>query len=93
MSLSKPDSLLPHILFLATTLGGVAGCGGGSGGGIHTPVEGSVTLDNAAASRFGLEAGKVYEVAVFQAERQTNSSTFKITLGGFNTTPSECHPN
>ena len=62
-------------------------------GGIHSPVEGSVTLDSAAGTKFGLDAGKVYEVVVFQAERQTNSSTLKITLGGFNTAPSECHPN
>ena len=62
-------------------------------GGIHTPVEGSVTLDSTTATKLGLVAGNVYEVAVFQAERQTNTSTFKITLEGFNTAPSECHPN
>jgi fibro-slime domain-containing protein len=62
-------------------------------GGIHTPVAGSVKLDGAAAAKFGLVAGNVYEVAVFQAERQTDSSTFKITLDGFNTAPSQCRPN
>jgi hypothetical protein len=35
----------------------------------------------------------VYEVAVFQAERQSTSSTFKLTLAGFNTAPSQCHLN
>jgi fibro-slime domain-containing protein len=59
-------------------------------GGIHTPVEKSVTLDSTTASSLGLVAGNVYEVAVFQAERQTTSSTFKITLNGFNTAPSVC---
>ncbi len=62
-------------------------------GGIHTPVEGSVTLDGAAATKFRLVAGNVYEVAVFQAERQSQSSTFKITLSGFSTAPSVCHAN
>jgi fibro-slime domain-containing protein len=62
-------------------------------GGVHTPVEGSVTLDSTTATKLGLTSGNVYEVAVFQAERQTTSSTFKITLDGFNTAPSECHPN
>ena len=62
-------------------------------GGVHTPVEGSVTIDSTSAATFGLAPGNVYEVAVFQAERQTTSSTFKITLSGFNTAPSECHPN
>jgi fibro-slime domain-containing protein len=61
-------------------------------GGIHTPVPGSVTLDSSTAGGYGLEPGNVYEVAVFQAERQSNSSTFKITLAGFNLAPSECRP-
>jgi fibro-slime domain-containing protein len=61
-------------------------------GGIHTPVEGSIVLDAAAAARFGMAAGNVYEVAVFQAERQSSASTFKITLAGFNGAPSECRP-
>lgn len=59
-------------------------------GGIHTPVQGSVTLDATAATKFGLTDGSVYEVAVFQAERQSTSSTLKITLSGFNTAPSQC---
>jgi fibro-slime domain-containing protein len=62
-------------------------------GGIHLPVEGSVTIDDDTEPAFGLAAGNVYEVAVFQAERQTTSSTFKITLSAFNTAPSACHPN
>jgi fibro-slime domain-containing protein len=62
-------------------------------GGIHTPVQGSVTLDSTTATKLGLTTGNVYEVAVFQAERQTTTSTFKITLSGFNTAPSVCSPN
>ncbi len=61
-------------------------------GGIHQPVDGAVTLDSAAGTKFGLVAGNVYEVAVFQAERQSNSSTFKITLSGFNLAASVCQP-
>ena len=59
-------------------------------GGIHTPVPGSVTLNDTTAASYGLEPGNVYEVAVFQAERQSTSSTFKITLAGFNLAPSQC---
>jgi len=62
-------------------------------GGVHTPVDGSVTLDGTKATSLGLTTGNVYEVAVFQAERQTRSSTFKITVNGFNTAPSVCQPN
>lgn len=61
-------------------------------GGIHTPVSGSVTLDMASASRFGLQDGKVYEIRVFQAERQTTSSSYKLTLSGFSAAPSDCRP-
>ena len=59
-------------------------------GGIHTPVQGSVTVDAAMASKLGLANGNVYEAAVFQAERQTTSSSYKLTLSGFNAAPSDC---
>jgi fibro-slime domain-containing protein len=62
-------------------------------GGIHTPVDGSVTLDASTASKFGLSDGNVYEAVVFQAERQTTGSSYKLTLSGFNAAPSICHPD
>jgi fibro-slime domain-containing protein len=40
----------------------------------------------------GLQAGQVYEVAVFQAERQSPGSSLKLTLTGFNAAPSQCSP-
>ena len=40
----------------------------------------------------GLENGKVYEIAVFQAERQTTGSSYKLTLSGFNAAPTSCVP-
>jgi len=40
----------------------------------------------------GLQSGKVYEIAVFQAERQTNGSSYKLTLSGFNASPTSCVP-
>ena len=46
------------------------------------PTTGSVTL--------GLQDGQLYEIAVFQAERQSTGSSFKLTLTGFNTAPSKC---
>jgi len=61
-------------------------------GGVHTAVEGSVKLDATTASSLGLVDGNVYEIAVFQAERQSDSSSFKLTLGGFNAAPSDCTP-
>jgi fibro-slime domain-containing protein len=61
-------------------------------GGIHTPVEKSVTLSSANAATFGLTDGSVYEAVVFQAERQTSSSSYALTLSGFGAAGSQCHP-
>ena len=62
-------------------------------GGIHTPVEDSVTLDAAAAAKLnGMKSGNVYQIAVFQAERQTTCSSYKLTLSGFNAAPTACVP-
>jgi fibro-slime domain-containing protein len=64
-------------------------------GGIHTPVQGSVRFgmgQAAANTRFSLTNGQVYEVVVFQAERQTIGSSYRLTLSGFNAAPSECRP-
>ena len=62
-------------------------------GGIHTPVEGSVTLNAATAAKLGnLNSGNVYEIAVFQTERQTTCSSYKLTMSGFNAAPTSCVP-
>ncbi|MFC1641688.1 DUF4215 domain-containing protein, partial [Myxococcota bacterium] len=60
-------------------------------GGIHMPVTGSVDVASV-ASRLGLVAGQVYEIVVFQAERQKSGSSYQLTLSGFNVAASECHP-
>jgi fibro-slime domain-containing protein len=61
-------------------------------GGIHNPVTRSVTLDAAtnASLQLGLVAGKVYEIAVFQAERHIVGSQYQLTLKDFNVGRSEC---
>jgi hypothetical protein len=59
---------------------------------VHSPTSGSFTLDAATASTYGLTSGDLYEIAVFQDERQTTSSTFKMTLSGFNISSSVCIP-
>jgi fibro-slime domain-containing protein len=61
-------------------------------GGIHVPMDGSVTINAQSAGRFGLEAGSVYKIVVFQAERKKFGSSFRLTLSGFETTPSDCTP-
>ncbi len=59
-------------------------------GGIHGPEDGSVTLNAQAATRLGLTEGGVYELVVFQAERRMEGSSFRLTLSGFENTPSDC---
>ena len=61
-------------------------------GGIHTPLDGSVNLDLMAGD-FALVDGGLYEIVVFQAERQTYGSSYRLTLGGINPAPSQCVPS
>jgi fibro-slime domain-containing protein len=62
-------------------------------GGWHPPLSGSVTIDGTTAGKFGLAPGNVYEIAVFHAERKTKGSSFRLTLSGFNLSPSTCVTN
>ena len=59
-------------------------------GGIHVPMDGSVTINATSANKFGLMAGNVYKIVVFQAERKRYGSSFRLTLSGFEATPSDC---
>ncbi|MEP7051694.1 MAG: DUF4215 domain-containing protein, partial [Pseudomonadota bacterium] len=65
-------------------------------GGIHQPVEGSVALGpstvDTANTPLNLVQDKIYEIDVFQAERNPTGSNYKLSLGGFNTNPSLCTP-
>jgi fibro-slime domain-containing protein len=61
-------------------------------GGLHPPETDSVTVSSATASTYGLEAGNVYQIAVFHAERKVDGSSFKLTLDGFQTARSDCAP-
>jgi fibro-slime domain-containing protein len=40
----------------------------------------------------GLEVGKIYEIAVFHADRHPRESNYQLTISGFSTTKSECKP-
>ncbi len=54
---------------------------------------GTVTRKMGTAASYGLEAGNVYQIQVFHAERKVEGSSFKLTLAGFNSAPSECVTN
>ena len=58
-------------------------------GGLHTRTERTLAVD-ASAAALGLTVGRVYEVALFHAERHSTGSNFKLTLTGFAPTSSTC---
>ncbi|WNG30078.1 DUF4215 domain-containing protein [Cystobacter fuscus] len=59
-------------------------------GGVHGEETGSITLDTTAANNLKLVKGRIYEVVVFQAERHTSGSNYRLTLNGFTTKRTEC---
>jgi len=59
-------------------------------GGVHGAESGSVTLANVAVAD-NLIVGQVYEIVVFQAERHTTQSNYKLTLSNFVNSKSVCH--
>lgn len=61
-------------------------------GGPHVPADGEVAVDARSAGEFGLAAGNVYEIRIFHAERKIEGSTFRLTLSGFDTSPTTCTP-
>lgn len=50
----------------------------------------SASTEDIDGNNLNLQVGKVYEVAVFQAERHTCQSNYKLTLTGFNQVSSTC---
>jgi fibro-slime domain-containing protein len=50
----------------------------------------TVVKGTGTAAQFGLTDGNVYQIQVFHAEREVEGSSFKLTLAGFNMTPSTC---
>ncbi len=60
-------------------------------GGVHGRANGSVDLSVAqTATDLGLVVGGIYEAVVFQAERHTTRSQYRLTLTNFTQAPSEC---
>ncbi len=61
-------------------------------GGLHSASSGSITITPAVAISLGLADGGMYSIDLFQAERHTCASTYKLTLSGFVHTVSACQP-
>jgi fibro-slime domain-containing protein len=49
-----------------------------------------LVCEESSLADYGIEAGNVYEIAVFHAERKEKGSSFQLTLSGFNQVPSDC---
>ena len=59
--------------------------------GLAPHTQGAVTLSpGAVAATYKLQTNRIYEIALFHAERHTNASNFVLTLGGFNKGKSIC---
>jgi fibro-slime domain-containing protein len=61
-------------------------------GGVHGAETGSVTLSGGTAAGLGLVTNGMYELDVFQAERHTTESNYKLTLRGFAKARTQCSP-
>ncbi|MDB4943724.1 MAG: hypothetical protein JWP97_3258 [Labilithrix sp.] len=59
-------------------------------GGVHGAVGDSVTLTPTVATALGLTVGGMYELDLFQAERHTSESNYKLTLRGFEKKKTSC---
>jgi fibro-slime domain-containing protein len=70
-------------------------------GGLHSEIEATMNLGAPASSSAGNQAlvqacvdrltvGRIYELAVFHAERRVNESNFRLTLSGFASEESAC---
>jgi fibro-slime domain-containing protein len=62
------------------------------GGGIHTPIERTFTINGTIDEKFKIEENSIYEAAIFHAERQTTASTMKITISGYVPDKTTCTP-
>jgi fibro-slime domain-containing protein len=56
------------------------------------PTLGAQTISASEAARWGLKDGTVVQVAVYQAEVQSATSSFRLKLSGFDATSSRCVP-
>ncbi len=61
-------------------------------GGLHVPEQGSVLIDATTAATYNLQPDSVHSIKIFHAERNPTGSSFKLTLSGFENTPSVCTP-
>jgi len=61
-------------------------------GGVHSAQTKSITLGATNAAALGLVQNKVYEFALFQAERNRCESNYAVTFKGFARAKSECVP-
>ncbi len=50
------------------------------------------TIATGNVANLGLEVGKIYEIAVFHADRHPRESNYQLTVSGFTTTRSSCQP-
>ncbi|MEO7034383.1 MAG: DUF4215 domain-containing protein [Polyangiaceae bacterium] len=65
----------------------------GNGGATLAACTPTTAVNTAADARFGLVKGGIYQIALFNAERHTTQSNFRLTLSNFLPPHSQCVPN
>ena len=61
-------------------------------GGRHAQTSGTINLTDTEITTRVLTKGRIYEIALFHAERHTTQSNFQLTLNGFGRSQSVCTP-
>jgi len=92
LDLGAPHERLAGEVTLPAAAGGATGTASWTISALD-PVTGDQEQVGAGTSAaLGLEEGKIYEIAVFHADRHPRESNYQLTLQGFSTTKSECIP-
>ncbi len=60
--------------------------------GIDTATGDELSIATGKSAALNLEVGKIYEIAVFHADRHPRESNYQLTVSGFSTSQSTCVP-
>ena len=92
LDLGAPHERLAGEVTLPTAAAGAAGTATWTISAIDPVDSTEVEVGDGTSAALGLEEGKIYEIAVFHADRHPRESNYQLTLQGFSTTKSECVP-
>jgi fibro-slime domain-containing protein len=92
LDLGAPHERLAGEVTLPAAAAGVAGTATWTISAIDPVEGGTISVGTGTSAALGLEVDKIYEIAVFHADRHPRESNYQLTLQGFATNKSECVP-